>query len=281
MYGYESWTIKKAECWIDAFELWCGGVAEEMMLLNCGIGEDSWVPWTARRSNQSILKEISPQYSLEGLMLKVKLQVWPPDAKNWLIWKDPDAEKDWGQEEKGTAEDEMVGWPHQLDGHEFDQALGVGDGQESLACCSPWGQSWTQLSHWTELNWPCICEFISGLSIVFHWSVFILIPCWLPQLCNMVWNKAWRPYCSYCIFHTPWASQVVLVVKNLPANEGDVRETSSIPGLGRSPGGQGGNSLQYSCLENPRDKGVWRATVHGVAQCQTWLKWLSMHAHAL
>ena len=142
-------------------------------------------------------------------------------------------------------------------------------------------QSWTQLSHWTELNWPCMCEFISGLSIVFHWSVFILIPCWLPQLCNMVWNKAWRPYCSYCIFHTPWASQVVLVVKNLPANEGDVRETSSIPGLGRSPGGQGGNSLQYSCLENPRDKGVWRATVHGVAQCQTWLKWLSMHAHAL
>ena len=105
MYGCESWTIKKAECWkIDAFELWC------------------WrrplrVPWTARRSNQSILKEISPEYSLEGLMLKLKL--WPPDAKNWLIGKHPDAGKDWRQE-KGTIEDEMVRWHHWLNGHEFE-----------------------------------------------------------------------------------------------------------------------------------------------------------------
>ena len=65
--------------------------------------------------------------------------LWPPDVKNWLIWKDPNAGKDWGQEEKGTTEDEMVGWHHWLDRHEFDQALGVGDGQGSLACCSPWG----------------------------------------------------------------------------------------------------------------------------------------------
>ena len=62
---------------------------------------------------------------------------WPPDAKNWLIGKDPDAWKDWGQEEKGTTEDEMVGWHHQLNGHEFEQAPGVGDGQGSLACWSP------------------------------------------------------------------------------------------------------------------------------------------------
>ena len=93
-------------------------------------------------------------------------------------------------------------------------------------------KSRTQLSHWTELNWPCICEFMSGLSIVFHWSVFIPIPCWLPQLCNVVWNKAWRPYCSYCIFHTSWASQVVLVVKNLPANAGDL---GLIPESGKIP----------------------------------------------
>ena len=64
---------------------------------------------------------------------------WLPDAKNWLIWKDPDAMKDWRQEEKGMTEDEMVGWHHQLDGHEFEQASGVGDGQGRLACCSPWG----------------------------------------------------------------------------------------------------------------------------------------------
>ena len=63
--------------------------------------------------------------------------LWPPDAKNWPIWKDPDAGKDWGQEEKGMTKDEMVGWHHWLDGHEFEQALGAGDGQGSLACCSP------------------------------------------------------------------------------------------------------------------------------------------------
>ena len=68
------------------------------------------------------------------------LRLWQPDAKNWLIWKDPDAGKDWGQEEKGTTEDEMVGWHHQLNGHKFEQAPGVGDGQGSLACCSPWGR---------------------------------------------------------------------------------------------------------------------------------------------
>ena len=77
--------------------------------------------------------------------------LWPPDAKNWLIWKDPDAGKDWRQEEKGTTEDEMVGWHHWLDGHEFEQALGVGEGQGSLVCCSPWGH---KESHMTErLNW--------------------------------------------------------------------------------------------------------------------------------
>ena len=139
MYGCESWTIKKAERWrIDAFELWCW-----RRLLR--------VPWTARRSNQSILKEISPEYSLEGPMLKVKLQyfghlTWRTDSR-----KDPDAGKDWRKEEKGTTEDEMVGWHHCLNGHEFEQALGVGDEQESLACCSPWGCKESQRTEW--LNW--------------------------------------------------------------------------------------------------------------------------------
>ena len=77
--------------------------------------------------------------------------LWPPDAKNWLIGKDPDAGKDWQQEEKGTQEDEMVGWHHQLGGHEFEQALGVGDGQGSLACCSPWGHK--ELDTTGQLNW--------------------------------------------------------------------------------------------------------------------------------
>ena len=77
--------------------------------------------------------------------------LWPPDVKNWLIGKDPDARKDWRQEEKGMTEDEMVGWHHWVDGHEFDQALGVGDGQGSLACCSSWGRKKLDTTKW--LNW--------------------------------------------------------------------------------------------------------------------------------
>ena len=78
--------------------------------------------------------------------------LWPPDANSWLIGKDPDAGKDWGQEEKGMTEDEMAGWHHWLDGHEFEWTLGVGDGQGGLACCGSWvGKSRTWLSDWTEL----------------------------------------------------------------------------------------------------------------------------------
>ena len=123
MYGCESWTVKKAE-WrrIDAFELWCW-----RRLLR--------VPWTARRSNQSILKEISPEYSLEGLMLKLKLQYFGP-----LMRRTDSLEKTLmlGKIEDGRRrgrQDEMVGWHHQLNGHEFEQAPGVGDGQGGLAGC--------------------------------------------------------------------------------------------------------------------------------------------------
>ena len=147
VYGCESWTIKKAEHQrTDTFEMWC------------------WrrflrVPWTARISNQSILKEISLNYSLEGLMLKLKLQyfghlVWRAD----FIWKDLDARKDWRREKRGTLENEMVGWHHLLNGLESEQTPGVGDGQGSLACCSPRGPKEldkTELLNWTELK----CEW--------------------------------------------------------------------------------------------------------------------------
>ena len=105
MYGCESWTVKKAECQrIDAFELWCW-----RRLLR--------VPWTARRSNQSVLKEISPERSLEELMLKLKLQYF-----GHLMQRVDSLEKTLmlGQEEKGTTEDEMAGWHHQLDAHTVD-----------------------------------------------------------------------------------------------------------------------------------------------------------------
>ena len=101
--------------------------------------------------------------------------LWPRDVKNWLIWKDPDAVKDRRQKEKGTTEDEMVGWYHRCNGHEFEQALGVGDGQGSLECCSPWGHkesdtterlNWTDIAdHWTTSFWTCkgplTCGFFS------------------------------------------------------------------------------------------------------------------------
>ena len=106
MYGCESWTVKKAERGrIDAFELWCW-----RRLLR--------VSWTARRSNQSILKEISPGISLEGMMRKLKLQYFGHLMEELTHWKDSDAGRDWGQEEKGMTEDEMAGWHHGLDGHE-------------------------------------------------------------------------------------------------------------------------------------------------------------------
>ena len=140
MYGCESWTIKKAECQrIDAFELWC------------------WkrflkVSWTSRRSNQSILKG-NQSWILTGRTdAETEVPIlWPPDAKNWLIGKDPDAGKDWRQEEKGMTVDEMVGWHHRLDGHEFEQTLRVVNGQGRLACCSPWGCK--ELDMTERLNW--------------------------------------------------------------------------------------------------------------------------------
>ena len=108
MYGCESWTVKKAEHQrIDAFELWCW-----RRLLR--------VPRTARRSNQSILKEIRPGISLDGMMLKLKLQYFGHLMRRVDSLEDFDAGRDWGQEEKGTTEGEMAGWHHQLDGHEFE-----------------------------------------------------------------------------------------------------------------------------------------------------------------
>ena len=116
MCGCESWTVKKAKHRIiDAFELWCW-----RRLLR--------VPWTARRSNQSILKEISPGISLEGMMLKLKLQYFGHLMRRVDSLEKPDAGRDWGQEEKGTTEDEMAGWHHGLDGHESERTPGDGDG---------------------------------------------------------------------------------------------------------------------------------------------------------
>ena len=122
MYMCESWSIKEAEHQrIDAFELWCW-----RGLLR--------VPWTARRSNQSILKEIKPEYSLEGLMLKLKLQ-W---LGHWM-WRADSLEKTLMLGKIEGRRDEIIGWHHWFNGREFEQTPGDSEGQGSLACCSPWG----------------------------------------------------------------------------------------------------------------------------------------------
>ena len=99
----------------------------------------------SHKGNQSWIYIGRTDAEIEASML------WPPDAKNWLFGKDPDAGKDWRWEEKGTTEDEMVGWYHLFNGHEFEQALGVGDGQGSLLCCIPWGCK--ELDVTEQLNW--------------------------------------------------------------------------------------------------------------------------------
>ena len=135
MYRCESWTIKKAECQrIDAFELWCW-----KRLLR--------VPWTARRSNQTILKEINPEYSLEGLMLKLKLQYF-----GHLMRRAESFEKTLmlgkmeGRRRRGQQRMRWLDGIMDSNGHEFEQTLGDTEGQGSLACCSPWGRKETQLS---------------------------------------------------------------------------------------------------------------------------------------
>ena len=128
MYRCASWTIKKVKCQrISAFKLWCW-----RRLLR--------VPWTARRSNQSILKEINPEYSFEGPMLKLKLQYF-----GHLMWRANSLEKTWmlgkieGRRRRGAIEDEMTEWHHWLNGHEFKQTPGDSGKERNPTCCRPWG----------------------------------------------------------------------------------------------------------------------------------------------
>ena len=140
MYGCECWTIKKVECRPKNWCFWTVVLKTLESPLDC-----KEIQSVHPKRNQSWIVIGRTDAEAETPVL------WSPDAKNWLIWKDPDAGKDWRHEEKGTTEDEMVGWLHWLNGHEF----GVGDGQGSLAWCSPWNHKesdMTEQLNWTELK---------------------------------------------------------------------------------------------------------------------------------
>ena len=151
----ELWKVWSSFCsstlGIDTQEVVLWKVWNSCYSLTSGVDTQEVLPWTSRRSNLLILKEINPEYSLEGLMMKLKLSTLrSPDAKSQLIEEDTNAGKGWGQEEKEVAEDEMVRLHQWLNGHEFVQVLGDSEGQGSLVCCSPWGdRELDKLSDWT------------------------------------------------------------------------------------------------------------------------------------
>ena len=152
MYGCESWTVKKADCQrIDAFELCIPLDWKEIKPVNPE-GTQSWI--FIRRTDA------------EAPVL------WPPDVKSWLIGKDPDAGKDWRQE-KGTTEDEMAGWLHRLNGHEFEQALGVGEGQGSLACCSSWGCKESDMTERLSNNNNTVMNPLSQSTHKIRWLISV------------------------------------------------------------------------------------------------------------
>ena len=158
IYGWESWIIKKVEYQrIGAFDLWCWRTFIR-------------VPWAASRSNQSILKEINCEYSLEGSMLKLKLQYF-----GYLMWRAESLakplmlEKNWKQEEMGVTEDEMIGWYYWLNGYEFEQSLENSEEQGILACWSPWGHKRRIcLSEWTTKGLEDInLKLILGIHLLY------------------------------------------------------------------------------------------------------------------
>ena len=234
--------------------------------------KESWAPknwcfWTVvlKKTLESPLdcKEVQPVNPKENQSCifigrtdaEAEAQIlWPPYTMNWVIGKDPDAGKDGRQEEKGMTGDEMVEWHHRLNGHEFEQASGVVDGQKSLACCSPWGCK--ELNMTEQLNWlnwkePHVSHSTSLLPVGGNPIGKLRAP-----LCLCQWYRLARANCSMvriffsCLLSSwwlPWNS----TGRESSCNPGD---PGSIPGLGRSPGEMHGNPLQYSCLENAMDE---------------------------
>ena len=157
-------------------ELWRKLSAEELMLLNCGVGEDSWESLGLQGDPTSPFWRRSTWDFFGRNDAKAETPIlWPIHAKNWLIGKDSDAGRNWGQEEKGTTEDEMAGWHHQLDGCEFEWILGVDDGQGGLACCDSWGRKELDMSE--QLNWTELSSFYNGFLKFYYFILFYFAIC--------------------------------------------------------------------------------------------------------
>ena len=152
--------------------LWKKLSAEELMLLNCGVGEDSWESLDCKEIQPVHPKGDQSWVFIGRTDVEAEIPIlWLPHAKSWLIGKDPDAGRDWGQEEKGTIEDEMVGWHHQLNRYGFGWTPGVGDGQGGLVCSGSWGSQRVRHDWATELH-----LLLSSLFLSILYSFFDLLP---------------------------------------------------------------------------------------------------------
>ena len=143
------------------------------MLLNCGVEKTLESPLDCKEIQPVHPKGNQSWISIGRTDAEAEIPIlWPPDAKNWLIAKDPHARKDWKQEEKGAMEDEIVGWHHWLDGHEFEQALWVGEGQGSLVCCIPGGDKELDGLNWTEFIKLSIFPYkVTSFSIEYKYFI--------------------------------------------------------------------------------------------------------------
>ena len=193
------WDILCIVCsLLNLFGLWRKLSTKKLMLLNCGVGEDSW---------QSLdCKEIQPVHPkgdhswvfIERTNAQAETPIfWLPHTKSWLIGKDLDAGRGWGQEEKGTTEGEMVGWHHWLNGHGFGR-IGVCNGQGGLACCNSWGRlrDWTEM---TEIYLDVKIELLAGNVVYLHeYSMYTWEECFLPWLDRM-FHRCWLDHAGwYC-----------------------------------------------------------------------------------
>ena len=179
------------------------------MLLNCGDGEDS----LESLGQQEIQPVHSKGNQLWTFIARTDAEaetpiLWPPDAKYWLIGKNPGSGKDWGWEEKGTTEDEMAGWHYQLNGHEFEWTPGVGEGQRGWACCSSWGRrvghDWVTELNWTELkpnNFPWWLKTVKNLHAM--WETWVPSLGWEDPL-----EEGMATHSSILAWRIPWTEEL-------------------------------------------------------------------------